>query len=199
MRLPFVPTLLVMVLAAQLSGLGIWQLRRADEKAAMLRALSASSSLPEIDTASGWKSGWDFRRARAVCAFDGAPTARAGRDAAGRPGYSYFAACGDKLSINLGWATRPGLAIKLPATATVTGMLRERPGGALSYTLIAEPPLAGLAASRQPTIADIPNNHMGYAVQWFLFAATALVIYAVALWQRQRKAVESVAKAKPDR
>ena len=40
---------------------------------------------------------------------------------------------------------------------------------------------------------------MGYAVQWFLFAATALVIYAVALWQRQRKAVESVAKAKPDR
>ncbi|HNJ47416.1 MAG TPA: SURF1 family protein, partial [Novosphingobium sp.] len=31
---------------------------------------------------------------------------------------------------------------------------------------------------------DIPNNHLSYAVQWFLFAATALVIYGLALRKR---------------
>ena len=30
----------------------------------------------------------------------------------------------------------------------------------------------------------MPNNHLAYAVQWFLFALTALVIYAIALRKR---------------
>ena len=50
--------------------------------------------------------------------------------------------------------------------------------------LVADPPLAGLQANARPDPSDIPNNHLSYAVQWFLFAATALVIYAIALRKR---------------
>ncbi len=32
----------------------------------------------------------------------------------------------------------------------------------------------------------MPNNHLSYAVQWFSFAATALIIYALALRRRRR-------------
>ena len=50
--------------------------------------------------------------------------------------------------------------------------------------LVADPPVAGLAANARPDPQDIPNNHFSYAVQWFLFAATALVIYGLALRKR---------------
>jgi cytochrome oxidase assembly protein ShyY1 len=50
--------------------------------------------------------------------------------------------------------------------------------------LVADPPLAGLAANARPDPSDIPNNHLSYAVQWFLFAVTALVIYLLALRKR---------------
>ena len=50
--------------------------------------------------------------------------------------------------------------------------------------LVADPPLGGLAANAAPDPSEIPNNHLAYAVQWFLFAATALIIYAVAVWRR---------------
>ncbi|MDB5686282.1 MAG: surfeit locus 1 family protein, partial [Rhizorhabdus sp.] len=44
----------------------------------------------------------------------------------------------------------------------------------------------GLEPSVPPSIADIPNNHRGYAVQWFIFALTAAIIYAIALRRRLR-------------
>jgi cytochrome oxidase assembly protein ShyY1 len=52
--------------------------------------------------------------------------------------------------------------------------------------LVADQPASGLQPSAPPSIADIPNNHMAYAVQWFLFAATALVVYGIALRRRLR-------------
>ena len=42
----------------------------------------------------------------------------------------------------------------------------------------------GLEPSAKPSPADIPNNHRAYAVQWFLFAGVALLIYALALRRR---------------
>ena len=52
--------------------------------------------------------------------------------------------------------------------------------------LVADTPAPGLAPSALPSPANIPNNHRAYAVQWFLFAAVALVIYGVALRRRGR-------------
>jgi surfeit locus 1 family protein len=45
-----------------------------------------------------------------------------------------------------------------------------------------------LVASAPPSPATIPNNHLNYAVQWFLFAGIAALIYFLALRQRWRKA-----------
>jgi surfeit locus 1 family protein len=69
-------------------------------------------------------------------------------------------------------------------------------GGAVSGTivtdrlhrirLVAEEPAPGLQPSAATDPKDVPNNHMAYAVQWFLFALTAAVIYLVALRRRQR-------------
>ena len=52
------------------------------------------------------------------------------------------------------------------------------------WRIIANPPLAGLSANAVPDPSDLPNNHLAYAVQWFLFALTALVIYFLALRKR---------------
>ena len=51
--------------------------------------------------------------------------------------------------------------------------------------LVADRPIAGLAANTQPDIGLVPNNHLAYGVQWFLFAAVAATIYAVAVLRRR--------------
>ncbi|MEY4159931.1 MAG: hypothetical protein RLZZ136_552, partial [Pseudomonadota bacterium] len=62
--------------------------------------------------------------------------------------------------------------------------------GAFGGVVVADPPLAGLAANARPDPADLPNNHLAYAVQWFLFAATALIIYGLALRKRLAAAAQ---------
>ena len=83
---------------------------------------------------------------------------------------------GGTARVALGWSRDP----KDPVWngGVVQGVVAPGP------RLVADPPLAGLQANFRPDPADIPNNHLSYAVQWFLFAATALVIYAIALWKR---------------
>ncbi len=53
--------------------------------------------------------------------------------------------------------------------------------------LIASPPQAGLDQLAKPDPGDLPNNHMAYAVQWFLFALVALVIYGLAIRKRLKE------------
>jgi surfeit locus 1 family protein len=53
--------------------------------------------------------------------------------------------------------------------------------------LVVDTPAAGLAANEMPSIESIPNNHLAYAVQWFLFAGIAVIIYLLALRRRARK------------
>ena len=57
------------------------------------------------------------------------------------------------------------------------------PGG----KIVADPPLAELGPLAKPDPADLPNNHLAYAGQWFFFALTALVIYILALRRRRRE------------
>jgi surfeit locus 1 family protein len=82
----------------------------------------------------------------------------------------------------LGWSRSPEPA-QWPG-GEVAGVLLAQPKG--KFDIIADPPLAGLEANARPDPADIPNNHLAYAVQWFLFAGVALVIYALALRKRMR-------------
>jgi hypothetical protein len=78
----------------------------------------------------------------------------------------------------LGWSRLP-MAAGGWSGGEVRGVIAPGP------RLVASPPLAGLEANAMPDPADIPNNHFAYAVQWFVFAATALVIYGLALRKRR--------------
>lgn len=60
------------------------------------------------------------------------------------------------------------------------------PTGELGFKIVADPPLAGLQPNAKPDPADLPNNHLAYAGQWFFFALTALAIYVLALRRRGR-------------
>ena len=47
--------------------------------------------------------------------------------------------------------------------------------------------LAPLQPAAPPSIDEVPNNHMSYAVQWFIFAGLAVGIYLIALARRGRR------------
>ena len=76
-----------------------------------------------------------------------------------------------------------GVITTEPNHASLVGRLftREAP---LRPMLVAASPAPGLSASAPPNPADVPNNHLAYAVQWFVFAGAALLIYALALRRR---------------
>ena len=56
--------------------------------------------------------------------------------------------------------------------------------------LVASPPQAGLAQLARPDPSELsgttPMGHLSYALQWFAFALTALLIYALALAKKWR-------------
>jgi surfeit locus 1 family protein len=45
----------------------------------------------------------------------------------------------------------------------------------------------GLEPAAPPSTDSIPNNHRSYAVQWFIFAAIALIIYGLAMRKRWKE------------
>jgi cytochrome oxidase assembly protein ShyY1 len=55
---------------------------------------------------------------------------------------------------------------------------------ALRPMLVSNTPAPGLEASAPPSPDEVPNNHLAYAVQWFLFAGVAALIYGLALRRR---------------
>jgi len=202
-RYPPIPTLIVATAALVMIGLGVWQLQRRDDKEAML-ALAASNpgraavSYPRIAPVPAELL---FRRSAAHCLRVVGWQTEAGRAADGTTGYRYIAQCatgaeGPGVLVALGVAQKPDM--KLDWTGgQVTGWISEEPdhrlllsriGGStlpLRPMLIAERPPQGLKAVAPPNVADVPNNHLAYAVQWFFFAAVAVVIYLLALRKRR--------------
>lgn len=198
MRLPVGPTLLVAVALPALIGLGLWQLERRDWKNALMTELAARQAAPLLDLSRGgdWRD-LNLRRVRVDCSAWRRPArVRGGDSATGDSGFSYRLDCQPKgmapglLEVVVGWATRPDVAVT-PTPGAVTGIMvaRQPPvAGAAPWVLVAAtgtPPLAPVAPPSTETIA---NNHLSYAVQWFGFAATLGVIYAVYVrrWRRQR-------------
>lgn len=204
-RLPIVPTILVALAVAAMVALGVWQLQRRAEKAAMLAQLAANQRLPTTAfPAIPVGEHLLFRRAGAFCLGVTGWTQRAGRDADGKPGWRIIAQCKTG-------AEGPGFAVQLGVSENsdphpqwrvgrVSGYIAEAPdarpliasmlglGGPKTLMLIADHPIAGLRANPGPDLSAVPNNHLAYAVQWFIFAGLAMVIYALALRRRNRPA-----------
>lgn len=190
-KLPLIPTILVGLAVAVMIGLGIWQLQRRAEKEALLATYRAAEGKPPI----GWPSIPTkeplplFRHATGNCLQVVGFRTTAGQNLKGEPGYLVIADCrtgaeGPGLSVELGWSKDPN-AGRAFRGGLVSGMIA--PDRLSRMRLVAATPGPGLAASAPPSPATIPNNHLSYAIQWFLFAGIAVVIYVLALRQRWRK------------
>jgi len=179
-RIPILATIVVLAAVGVMVSLGFWQLRRMHEKEALLARYAAASANPAPVEWSPAGPGDDmlYRKSRLTCASVGLRSGIAGRNAAGEPGVAQTARCtlagGGTALVVMGWSQQP-LAARDWRGGVVTGVIAPGP------RLVADPPVAGLQANAVPDPSDLPNNHLSYAGQWFLFAATALVIYVLAV------------------
>ena len=190
-KLPLVPTILVALAVAAMIGLGVWQLERRSEKEALLARYAAAASLPPI----GWPSVPPkeplplFRSATGNCLSVVGFRTAAGQNRNGEPGYLVIADCrtgaeGPGLSVELGWSKDPNAGRAFNG-GLVSGVIV--PDKLSRMRLVAASAGPGLTTSAPPSPAIIPNNHLSYAIQWFLFAGIAVTIYLLALRQRWRK------------
>lgn len=186
-RLPIIPTLIVLIAVAIMLRLGFWQLDRMHQKEALLARYAAaqamSANVPWPRNAAERELAL-YRHSELGCKQVKGMAAIAGRSAKGASGWAHVADCtiaeGGSAKVVIGWSRDP--APRIWQGGEVAGFIA--PGGMDGVRLVASPPLAGLDASATPDPRDIPNNHLSYAVQWFLFAGVALIIYALAVRKR---------------
>jgi cytochrome oxidase assembly protein ShyY1 len=192
-RLPLIPTLVVAAAVAAMIALGLWQLLiRAPQKEALIARYTAAQNLPPIiwPTVPLRKEQLPlFRHATGMCLKPIGKRAVAGENRSGEPGYVHILDCrtgaeGPGMSVELGWSKNPNARVAWSG-GLVSGIIV--PDRRTGMRLVAATPAPGLEASAPPSIEQIPNNHRSYAVQWFSFAAIALVIYALALRKRLRE------------
>jgi cytochrome oxidase assembly protein ShyY1 len=200
-RIPIFSTIIVALAVAAMIALGFWQIHRLHEKEALLARYTTNIKAPPI-AFPRVAQGDDllFRKASAFClqpvSFD--------KQGAGGFGFRVIAHCktgaeGPGFAVQLGTSQNPDVQTNWKG-GNVSGYIihapDHRPLIALMFgnhtppplMLVAATPPAGLAANPGPDLSTIPNNHLSYAVQWFLFAAIALIIYTVALRKRMRGA-----------
>lgn len=184
---PIIATAVVIAAIATMIALGIWQLQRAQWKEGILarfHAAQANADPVAYPLHAAAVEGALYRHSALTCNRVTDWQATTGYSSDGQVGFAHVATCvlpdGQRAEVITGWSTDPK-----PSTwagGPVTGIVGPAQGDAVR--LVADPPLAGLAANKAPDPSNIPNNHLAYAVQWFLFALAAAVIYVLALRRR---------------
>ena len=202
---PLVPTILVAAAVAAMIALGFWQLERRDEKEAQIALYRANLAKPMVSFPQFGPvpSEAMFAPSSVMCLkvinwrIDG------GRAVDGTTGYRHIASCrtgaeGPGALIDMGVSRDPefkpewaggearGTVTTEPDHSSVIARLLG-PGPVLSPMLVSNKAAPGLHVTAPPSPESVPNNHFGYAIQWFLFAAVALIIYVLALRKRERE------------
>lgn len=187
-RLPLVPSLIVGLAVATMIGLGIWQLGRGREKTALIERYAAAPNLPatQFPTIPVGEDLPLFRRATGLCLQPTAKRVTAGQNRNGETGYVHIVTCrtgaeGPGMAVQIGWSKDPRAGSGWPG-GPVSGIIA--PDSRYRMRLVADEPAEGLEPSAIPSVESIPNNHFSYAVQWFLFAGIAVVIYLLAVRKR---------------
>lgn len=193
-RVPVIATIVVALAVAAMIALGLWQLLvRLPEKEAHLAQLAGNPAKPVVAFPSAPDDRLLFRRTEATCR----PPIAITRAGAGNAGYRLIATCegGAGPKVQLG-TTRDPRATVTWAGGTVRGWISHAPDAApliakiwshrpQELLLVSALPLAGLTANTQPDVGLVPNNHLAYAVQWFVFAGIAAIIYVLAVLRRR--------------
>jgi cytochrome oxidase assembly protein ShyY1 len=200
-RVPILPTVLVLLAVAAMVWLGVWQLQRMQWKEGLLAIYAKNEQLPPIAfPAIAAGDNYLFRSATAMCLRPVSWSTEGGRSANGEVGWRHIVRC-------VSSAEGPGLTVQV-GVAKDTNWTPAWGGGAVSgyidyapshqpliasifgkaapreLMLVADRPLPDLMPNPKPDLASVPNNHFAYAIQWFLFAGIALVIYGLALRKR---------------
>lgn len=188
MKWPVLPSIIVALAISTMIGLGIWQLQRKNEKEELLVRYSAASGLPP--------TAWPtvpladnlplFRKSSVMCVSVVDIQSVSGSSADGKSGFAHVATCstgggeGPGAKIALGWSERP----RSPEWkgGMINGVIA--PDNAQLIKLVATDKVGGLQRLAPPSPAQIPNNHLLYAIQWFIFAAAAAIIYVLAVRKR---------------
>lgn len=191
--MPVVATAVVALAVAAMVALGMWQLRvRLPAKEAYLAQLAGNPAKPAVAFPPAPDDRLLFRRTGATCQ----PPVMVTRAGAGNAGYRLIAICANGPMIQLGTTHDPrrmvawrGGAVRgwishAPDAAPLIAQLWRR--RAPDMLLVSSAPIAGLEANTQPDVGLVPNSHLAYAVQWFVFAGVAAVIYTLAVMRRGR-------------
>jgi cytochrome oxidase assembly protein ShyY1 len=207
-KLPLIPTLLVALAVAAMVRLGIWQLHRSHEKESLRARYEQNSNLPPMALPPYATADETllFRRSTAFCLEVTEWRRTGGQSVSGKGGTRFIAECRTG-------AEGPGFAADMGVSADPKAEPLWK-GGEVSGTIVAEPsraglwaritrtappprpmivsnrPAPGLEASTPPSREGIVNNSLAYAVQWFFFAATAAIIYLLALRRRQKRGTQ---------
>lgn len=195
-KLPVIPTLVVAAAIAVMMGLGVWQLQRAGEKQKLLQNYANAERLPPIAFPTLPITDEQlplFRHATGVCLRPVGRRTVPGEGSSGEPGYVHIVDCatgaeGPGMSVAVGWSKDPQARIDW-AGGPVSGIIA--PDNVTRLRLVAATAPPGLETVAPPSLGSIPNNHRSYAVQWFLFAGMAALIYGLALrmrWKKEQKA-----------
>ena len=191
-RFPVVATIIVAVAVTIMIGLGIWQLQRARWKDGLISQYAHADRLPPI-TFPTMPTPTNqlplFRHATGVCVRPVRQRTVVGENLAGEPGYSHVVDCstgaeGPGMSVEVGWSKDPNAKVNWSG-GPVNGIIV--PDRLTQLRLVAGTAPEGLEPSAPASVRSIPNNHRSYALQWFAFAAVALVIYALAVGRKLKE------------
>lgn len=204
-RWPVISTIVVLCAVAAMIALGVWQLQRKGEKEALIALYErnmAMSSLVTYPKLPPVPDAMLFRKSSVVCLEPVRWDPRSGTDRKGNSGIRMIADCrtgaeGPGVLVDVGtsddftppkWSggTVQGTIVPGPEQPTLIARLTGNAVPARAM-LVADTPVTGLRASAVPSGADVPNNHLAYAFQWFFFAAVALIIYALAVRRRLQR------------
>jgi surfeit locus 1 family protein len=201
---PIIPTIIVALAVVTMLGLGVWQWQRKSEKEALIALFERNMAndqpvaYPELPPVA---DEFYYRRSSVNCWDVTGFKPRGGSDRRGQSGIRMVAECrtgaeGPGVLVDIGTAddfTLPEWSGGIVAGRVVPGpeqpsMIQQLTGKAVPARpmLVADEGQAGLRPSAVPSAADTPNNHLAYAVQWFVFALAAAVIYYLALRRRLR-------------
>jgi len=194
-RLPVIPTVIVAAAVALMIALGFWQLRRAHENEQLLAQYKAAANLPPIAYPTAPLKGPLplFRYATGFCQRIVGQRAIEGRNRNGDVGWARIVDCatgaeGPGMSVEVGWSKDPNARVNWGGGPVSGVIVRDR---LHQIRLIAASAPPGLQPSGLPSAENAvlvtPGRNRFYALQWFSFAAIALIIYGLAVRKRLKE------------
>lgn len=194
-RLPIVATIVVAAAVLIMVRLGVWQIHRARENEQLMAQYSVASKLPPITFPTAPIKGPLplFRWAAGFCQRVVGQREAGGRNRSGDIGWSHIMECatgaeGPGMSVEIGWSKDPNAKVNWGG-GQVSGLIV--PDRIRGIRLVAATAPRGLEPAALPSVEAAvpvtPGRNRMYAVQWFSFAAIAIIIYGLAIRKRWKE------------